>query len=80
MKWSNFDHVSFYIMGFSCGLYGKESACNAGDLGLILGSGRSPAEGDGNPLQSSCLENPMGRGDYWALVHGVEKSQTQLSN
>ena len=49
---------------------------NAGDLGSIPGSGRSPGEGKGNPLQSSCLENPMERGALWATVHGVTKYQT----
>ena len=58
----------------------KASACNAGDLGSIPGSGRSPGEGNGNPLQYSCLENPMDGGVSWATVHGVAKSQTQLSN
>ena len=58
----------------------KKSACNAGDLGLIPGSGRSPGEGNGNPLQYSCLENSMDRGAWWATVHGVTKSQTRLSN
>ena len=53
---------------------GKESACNAGYLGLIPGSARSPREGNGNPLQYSCLENPMERGDWWAP--GVANSQT----
>ena len=57
----------------------KESACNAGDLGSILGSGRSPGEGNGNPLQYSCLENPMDGGAWWATVHGVAKSWTRLS-
>ena len=52
---------------------GKESACNAGDLGLIPGSGRSPAEGSSNSLQYSCLENPMDRGAWWTTVHGVTK-------
>ena len=52
----------------------KESACNAGNLDLIPGSGRSPGEGNGNPLQYSCLENPMVRGTWWATVHGVAKS------
>ena len=56
------------------------SACNAGDLGLIPGSGRSPGEGNGNPLQYSCLENPMDGGAWWATVHGVAKSRTQLSD
>ena len=54
----------------------KEPACNAGDPGLIPGLGRSPAEGNGNPLQYSCLENPMDRGACWATVHKVAKSQT----
>ena len=54
----------------------KESACNGGDLGLIPGSGRSPGEENGNPLQYSCLENPMDRGAWQAIVHGVAKSQT----
>ena len=58
----------------------KKSACNTGDSGLIPGSGRSPGEGNGSPLQSSCLENPMDRGAWWSTVHGVTKSQTRLSN
>ena len=49
----------------------KASACNAGYLGLIPGLGRSPGEGNGNPLQYSCLENPMDGGAWWATVHGV---------
>ena len=57
---------------------GKESACNAGDPGSIPGSGRSPAEGNGNPLQYSCLENPMDRGAWRAIAHGVAKSWTRL--
>ena len=65
-----------------CSFYpdGKESACNAGDLGSIPESGRLPGEGNGNPLQYSCLENPMNGGAWWAKVHGVAKSQTLLSN
>ena len=59
---------------------GKESACDAGDPGLIPGSGRSSGEGNGNPLQYSCLENPMDRGVWQATVHGIAKSQTQLSD
>ena len=54
-------------------LSGKDSACNTGDLGLIPGSGRSPGEGNGNPLQYSCLGNPMDREAWWAIVHGVAK-------
>ena len=60
------------------GSVGKESAHNAGDLGLIPGLGRSPGEGNGYPLQCSCLENPMDRGAWWARVNGVTKSQTRL--
>ena len=56
------------------------SGCNAGDLGSIPGSGRSPGEGNGNPLQYSCLENPMDGGAWWAIVHGVAKSRTRLSD
>ena len=52
----------------------------AGDLSSIPGSGRSPGKGNGNPLQYSCLENPMDGGAWWATVHGVAKSQTQLSD
>ena len=58
---------------------GKESTCNAGDLGSIPGSGRSPGEGNGNPLQYSCLENPMDRGAWRAADHRVAKNQTLLS-
>ena len=61
-------------MGFFGSSDSKESACNAGDLGLIPGSGRSPGEGNGNLLQYSCLENPMDRGALWATVHGFSKS------
>ena len=53
---------------------GKESACNAGDLGSISRSGRSPGGGNGNPLQYSCLEHPMDREAQWAMVHGVAES------
>ena len=62
-----------------CSQISKESANNAADPGLILGSGRSPGEGNGDPLQYSCLENPMDRGAWRATVHGVAKSQTELS-
>ena len=61
----------------------KNLSANAGDArdtGLILGLGRSPGEGHGNPLQYACLENPMDRGAWWATVHMVAKSQTGLSN
>ena len=53
-----------------------ESACNSGDPGSIPGSGSSPREGNGNPLQYSCLENPMGGGAWQATIHGIAKSQT----
>ena len=65
-------------MGFPVGSDGKESACNAGDLSSVPGLGRSPGVGNGNPLQYSCLENPMDRGAWQATVHRIAKSQTQL--
>ena len=67
-------------MGFPGGSDGKESACNVGDLGSIPGLGRSSGEGNGNPLQYSCLKNPMDRGAWQATAHGVTKSQTRLSD
>ena len=63
-------------MGFPHSSVGKESACNVGDLGLIPGLGRSPGAGNGNPLQYSCLKNPMDRGARQATVHGVTESET----
>ena len=66
--------------GFPGSSVSKESACNAEDLGSIPGSGRSPGEGNGNPLQYSCLKNPMDRGAWLAAVLGITKSRTQLSN
>ena len=68
--------VATYYCSFPGGSDGKESACNAGDPASIPGWGRSPGEGNGNPLQSSCLENPMDRGAGWATVHGVTESWT----
>ena len=65
-------------MGFPGGSDGKESACNAGDPGLIPGSGRSPGEGNGNPLQYSSLENPMDSGACWATVHGGRKESDMM--
>ena len=59
-----------HVEGFPGGSEVKVSAFNMGDLGSIPGSGRSPGEGNGNPLQYSCLENPMDRGAWWATVHG----------
>ena len=61
-------------------LRGEESTAKAGDTGSIPGSGRSPGEGNGNPLQYSCLENPMDGGAWQAIIHRVAKSQTQLSD
>jgi len=60
-------------LGFPGGSVSKDSACDAGDLGSILRSGRSPGEGNGNPLQYSCLENPMDRGAWQATVHGITR-------
>ena len=59
--------------GFPGGAEVKASACNAGDLGSITGSGRSPGEGNGNPPQYSCLENPVDGGAWWAAVHGSQR-------
>ena len=69
-----------YSLDFPGGSDGKASVSNAGDLGSIPGLGRSPGEGNGNPLQGSCLENPMDRGTWQATVHGVAKSWARLSN
>ena len=63
-------------MGFPGTSDGKASACNVGDPGLIPGLGRSPGEGNVNPLQYSSLENPMDGGAWWAAVHGYAKSRT----
>ena len=63
---------------FPDGSEGKESVYNAGDPGSISGSGRSPGEGNGNSLQYTCLENPMDRGAWQDIVHGVAKSWTRL--
>ena len=67
-------------LGFPDDSDGKESDCSVGDLGLILGSGRCPGEGNGYPLQSTCLENSLDRGAWGATVHGVIKSWTRLRN
>ena len=67
-------------MEIPCGSDGEESAHDAGDLGSVPGLGRSSGEGNGYPLQCSCLENPMDRGVWWAIVHGISENQTQLSD
>ena len=69
-----------YSWAFPGGLDRKESTCNAGDLNSIPGLGRSPGGGHSIPLQYSCLENPMDRGAWQAIVHVVAKSRTWLSN
>ena len=66
--------------GLSGGSDGEESACNVGDLSLILGLGKSPGEENVNPLQYSCLGYSMDRGTWWVTVNGVAKSWTQLSD
>ena len=85
-SWSRGKNIKF---GVNCGLSqistppssaacsaGKESTCKAGDLGSIPGLGRSPGEGNGYPLQYSCLENPMDRGAWQAMIHGVTEWDT----
>ena len=74
----NYNHT--YMYNFPDGSDGKASAYNAGGLGSIPGLGRSLGEGNDNPLQQPCLENPMDRGAWLATVHGVPKSRTQLSD
>ena len=75
-------HICYMQMlyDFPGGSDGKASAYNVGDPGSIPGLGRSPGEGNGNPLQDPCLENPMDRGAWLATVHGVTKSRTRLSD
>ena len=68
------------LMDLPCSSCGKESARNAGDPGSIPGSGRASGEGNRNPLQYSCLENPMDRGAWWVAVHGVTKGRKRLSD
>ena len=63
------------FLGFPSSSVGKASACSEGNPALIPGSGRSPGEVNGKPLQYPCLENPMDRGVWWAAVHGVAKSR-----
>ena len=70
--------ICVYPKGLPGGSDSKEAACNVAHLGSIPGSGIFPGEGTGNPLQYSCLENPMDKGALWATVHTVAKSWTQL--
>ena len=69
-----------FLYSFWQPLFNNQSACSAGDQSAIPGSGKSPGEGNGNPLQYSCLENPMDGGAWQATVHGVAKSRTRLSD
>ena len=75
----NDDDIYIYSTVLPVESDGKEYGCNAGDPGSIPGSGRFPGEGNGNPLQYSCLENSTDRGTWWTTVHGGTKSQTWLS-
>ena len=75
IRWRKDKQPTPVFLGFPCGSAGKESSCNAGDLGFIPRLGRSPGEGEGNPFQYPGLENSMN-----CIIHGVAKSQTQLSN
>ena len=79
-KSSHLINTSFFLSGFPGGSEVKASACNVGDLGSIPWLGRFPGEENGNPLQYSCLENPMDAGVWWATVHGVANSRTRLSD
>ena len=80
-NWSDLAAAAAGIsVGFPGGSVGKESTCNVGDPNSISGWWRSPGEENGNPLQYSCLGNPMDRGAQWATVHGVTKSQTWVSD
>ena len=78
--WYFFYGIFREFMGFPHSSLGKESPCDAGDRGSVPGSGRSPGERNGNPLQYSCLENPMDRRAWWATIHEVAKSRTWHSN
>ena len=80
MFYAYFYDSLFRMKGFPGGSDVKESACSAGDPGLIPGLGTSPGEENGYPLQYSCLERPMDRGAWRATVRGVAKSETQLSD
>ena len=72
--------ASLLCVGFPSGSVVKKSSCNEEDTGLIPGSGRFPGEGNGNPLQYSCLGNPIDKGDWQTAVHGLAKSWIRLRN
>ena len=72
--WGRKQSLGKKYTGLPWSLSGKESTCDAGDLGSVPGLGRSPGEGNGYPLQYSCLDNPIDRGAWWATIHGVMKS------
>ena len=76
----NNNQTDFLLVSVYLGSEGKESGCKLGNLGSIPVSGRSPGEGNGYPLQYSCLENSMDRGAWWATIYGVAESRTRLSN
>ena len=78
--WSQLTLTACISSHFTDGSVGKKAPAKAGDSGSIPGSGRSPGGGKGNPLQYSCLENSMDRRAWWAVVHGVVKSRTQLND
>ena len=78
--WQDIANVNGGFLDGSAVKNSPADAGDAGDVGLIPGSGRSSGIGNGNPLQYSCLGNPMNRGAWWTTVHGVTMSQTQLSN
>ena len=80
VKGTQVNQVRLLITDFPGGSNGKASACNVGDQGSIPGMGRSSGEGNGNPLQYPCLENPRDRRAWYATVHGVSKSRTRLSD
>ena len=80
VKGTQVNQVRLLITDFPGGSNGKASACNVGDQGSIPGMRRSSGEGNGNPLQYPCLENPRDRRAWYATVHGVSKSRTRLSD
>ena len=80
LSYLNNKYLNIQSLGFPGGSVVKNLLANARDVGLIPALGRSPGKRNGTPLQYCCLENPMDRGAWWATVHGVTKSHTQLSD